>query len=627
MIIVMGLILVTSMVKANSNPESPTKGNETFLPKVAEAKVVPPNWWVGMKTSSIEVMIYDTRISDHKVSVNHPGIVVSKVTRVANPNYLFIMMDITKSAQPGRVPIRLVSENDIRSYPFELKPRDKSPNRIQGLDNTDFIYLIMPDRFANGNPGNDSHADLQEVGTNRNEMYDRHGGDLQGIIQNLDYLQQLGVTTLWLNPVLENDQPKYSYHGYAATDHYQIDKRFGTNAKYVDFVNRCHKKGMKVIKDIIHNHVGDQHWIIQDLPSQDWLNQHDEFTRTTYRATTLMDPYASEYDRNLMSNGWFDTHMPDLNQRNPQVARYLTQNNIWWIEYAGIDGFRIDTYAYPDQDFVAQWGKAILNEYPQFGLFAETWVHGPAVQAQFTQNNNLREGWNSNMPAVTDFQLYYAINDALNKPQSWEGGLMRIYYTLAQDFLYEDPYRNVVFLDNHDLSRFYSVIGEDFNKFKTGLTFLLTTRGIPCMYYGTEILMKNFSDPDGKVREDFPGGWKGDYKNKFRERDRSDQENEAFNFISRLANYRQTSEPLTTGKLMQFVPQDGVYVFFRYTDNESVMVIMNTSDKSVTLEKDRFKERLDGYSGALNIINDHYLGSLDQIFISPFSSKVLELQK
>ena len=591
----------------------------------SQSRIEPPFWWTGMEERKLEILIYDKNIGASVPEINYPGVRITEIYRPENPNYLFITVNIGKGAKPGKLDIRLTDNGKVRSYPYELKKRKNNPLNHQGLTPADLVYLIMPDRFANGDPSNDSVKGMQQTGINRDKMFFRHGGDLRGIMNKLDYLEDLGVTALWLNPVLENDQPYESYHGYAISDHYNIDRRFGTNEDYVKLVEACHARGIKVIMDIIHNHVGDRHWFIQDLPARDWIHQYAEFTRTTYRAPTLMDPYASEYDKTLMTDGWFDHHMPDLNQRNPHLARYLTQNNIWWMEYSGQDAYRVDTYAYPDQEFMANWGAALQNEYPGTTFFGETWVHGPAVQAQFTEDNSLRSGYNSNLPAVTDFQLYYAVNEALTKPQGWTDGAARIYYTLAQDFLYAAPYRNVTFLDNHDLSRFFSVIGEDMNKFKSGISFLLTMRGTPMIYYGTEILMKNFTDPDGKVREDFPGGWSDDKVNKFTTNGRSAAENEAFNHLRTLARYRKNNPVLQTGKLTQFVPQDGIYTYFRYNRDKTVMVIMNTSDREQTVSTLPYAEHTDGFTGAKNVVTGKQTTDLQNITVGAFSTVVLEL--
>ncbi len=599
------------------------QATEPNIKDIPLEKVAPPHWWVGMKNPMVELLIHHPGIARYEVSVDSKENIGLKVKRAESLNYLFLELDL-KNAKAGKFPIYFKQGRKKFKYEYELKEKSTADNRIQGITSEDFIYLIFPDRFSNGDPSNDSNPKMQQTTVNRKDLGERHGGDLQGIINHLDYIKELGATAIWLNPVLTSDQPHESYHGYATTDHYEIDPRFGGNDKYLEFINNCHKNGMKVIKDIIHNHVGDQHYIIKDLPAKDWLNQHDEFTRTTYRAPTLMDPYASNYDRNLMSNGWFDTHMPDLNQRNPQVANFLIQMNLWWIEEAGLDGFRVDTYAYPDQQFMEEWARRIRKEYPDFGIFAETWVHGTPVQAFFAENHIAgRKNFN---PGVTDFQLYYALNEALTKEQGWTEGVTRIYYTLAKDYIYKNPYRNVVFLDNHDLSRFYSVIGEDINKYKQGLGFLLTTRGIPMMYYGTEILMKNFSGLHGKeAREDFPGGWKGDPVDKFTAKNRIGLEAEAFNFVKKLANYRKENPVLQTGKLMQFVPQDGVYTFFRYNDNKTVMIIMNTHAKDYTLKTDRFAERMKGFSKASEVLSGKNYTNLGEIEIKGQGILILEL--
>ncbi|MFK8102499.1 MAG: glycoside hydrolase family 13 protein [Saprospiraceae bacterium] len=593
--------------------------------KVDRARICPPNWWVGMKHNTVEVMLYDQDIAGLTTKINYPGVRLVSTTRLENPNYLFVTIAISAETKPGTFNIQLTQDRKvIKQYPYSLLARKKDEQRITQLDASDLIYLIMPDRFANGDASNDTFAEMHQKEINREKMFFRHGGDLQGILDRLDYLEALGVTALWLNPVLENDQPYESYHGYAITDHYAVDQRFGDNALFERLTAECQKRGIKMVMDIIHNHVGDQHWFIQDIPSEDWIHQFDTFTKTTYRAPTLMDPNASDYDKKLMSDGWFDQHMPDLNQKNPQLARYLIQNNIWWIEYAGVDAYRIDTYAYPDQDFMATWAKAMQTEYPQVHLFAETWVHGAAVQAQFTEDNFLRGDYNSYTPGVTDFQLYYAINEALQQQQGWTNGAARIYYTLAKDFLYEDPKRNVVFLDNHDLSRFYSVIGENKAKFKSGIAFLMTTRGIPMLYYGTEILLKNFTDPDGKVRQDFPGGWAGDKTDKFVESGRTAEEQAIFTYVKRLANFRKNSKALTEGKLVQFVPENGVYAYFRIAPTETVLVIMNTHDEATTIGLERYREGMGNKLSAKNVMTEETITLKDKLSLGANETLILK---
>ncbi len=606
-------------------------------------QVCPPHWWAGMKNENLQLLVYGENIGKSEVKTDYEGIQVSTQT-VENPNYLFLDLVIGQTTNPGKIPFQFDGPNGKFTYEYELKERKpkwrktsslstpfKKINERQKLQRTinpsDFIYLIMPDRFSNGNEVNDKVEGMNEQSLNRKEMYDRHGGDLRGIINNLDYLEELGITAIWLNPILVNDQPEYSYHGYAATDHYNIDPRFGTMEDYLELIEKCHERGMKMIKDVIHNHIGNEHWIFEDLPSKDWVHQWDKFTRTCYRATALFDPYGSEHDQELMLNGWFDHHMPDLDQTNQFLANYIIQNNIWWIEHAQIDGFRMDTYTYSDPEFLKTWEDAIFAEYPKFGMFGEAWVHGAPTQAYFHGNTIIDKPFKNDMPSLADFQLYYAINKALNEPFGWTEGVSRLYYTLAKDYLYKDPYQNVVFLDNHDASRYYSVVGEDIDKHKMGLAFLLTTRGIPCMYYGTEILMKNFSDPDGKVREDFPGGWQNDAVNKFKKEGRNEQENDVFDYVKTLANYRKNNRVLQSGKLMQFVPNDGVYTYFRYNQNKTVMIVMNSNEKEIELDCAPFAERMDGFTNAKNIITDETVSDLKILKIPAETTLVLELQK
>lgn len=595
--------------------------------KVDQVRVEPPFWWVGMNHPTVEVLIYDQDIKGATVSVNYPGVKVNKVNEVQNPNYLFVELAIGPGTAAGKFPIELTLNGKKRAYSYELRNRNRQSSRAQGLSNADFIYMLMPDRFANGDPGNDSYNDMNASGANRGKIFFRHGGDIMGIMERLDYLQELGVTAIWPTPVLENDQPYQSYHGYAVTDHYQIDKRFGSNELYQQFVEKCHSRGMKVVMDIIHNHVGDQHWFIRDLPSEDWIHQFPEFTRSIYREPVWMDPYGSKVDQDATANGWFDRHMPDLNQQQPQLANYLIQNNIWWIEYSGHDAYRIDTYYYPDQAFLAQWCKRIKDEFPNFHLFGETWVHGPAVQAFFTQNNNLVAGFNSNLPGVTDFQMHYAMMEAVNGKQGWTDGVNRLYYTLAQDFLYEDPFRNVLFLDNHDTNRYFSSIGEDFAKYKTGIALLMTMRGIPCMYYATEILMTGQGGAFGEAgRRDFPGGWREDKVDKFKSSGRNQQEQEAYEYVRKLSQYRKNNPVLHRGKLMQYVPDNGVYVYFRYDGTNTVMVLVNSTDKPVEVSTTRFHERMSGYSTAMDVVSGEILQNLTKISLQRNETKVLELR-
>lgn len=590
-------------------------------------RIEPLNWWVGMNNPNVQLLVYGNNISNKSVSVDYPGVEILKQHRVENPNYIFLDLKIASDAKPGKVSL-VFKEQGKKDFvrPYELKARDESKRKLQGVDASDFIYLIMPDRFANGDPSNDRIKGMADQTLDRDSMYYRHGGDLQGIINHLDYLEELGVTALWLNPVLTNDQPKTSYHGYANTESYFVDPRFGGNEAYRKLIDECHKRGIKMVQDLVHNHFGTEHYTVKDMPMKDWVHQWDSFTKTNYREQVHMDPYAAKADKDIMVNGWFDRHMPNMNQHNPFVKNYITQSHIWWIEEMGIDGFRLDTYAYNDLDFMAEWGKAIDAEYPKMTYFGETWVHGIPNQAYFTKADKINQGIDTKLQGVTDFQAYWAINEALNGKFGWMDGVVRLYNTFASDFMYEDPYRNVVFLDNHDLSRFLSVVGEDFKKYKSGIAWLLTTRGIPQLYYGTEILMKNFASPDGLVREDFPGGWPKDKVNKFTATGRSEKENEAFNYVKTLANYRKNNPVLHHGKMLQFIPEDGVYVYFRYDNQKRVMVVMNSKQEDIKLNAKRFQEGIGSSTKAMNVVTGASLDHIQEIDVPAVSTQVFELK-
>nr|WP_294896847.1 glycoside hydrolase family 13 protein [uncultured Pedobacter sp.] len=591
-------------------------------------RVEPMFWFTKMHNPKLQLLVHGKDIANREVKLTYPGVSLVKVNKVENPNYLFLDLNISASAKAGKFTIDFTEKSKKKlSYSYQLKDKDSSPNRIQGVTQKDFIYLLMPDRFSNGDQSNDIVKGLKEATINRDSMYYRHGGDIQGVINHLDYLKDLGVTTVWMTPEIENDMAQASYHGYAATDHYKIDPRFGTNELYKKYVEACHAKGLKVIKDIVHNHIGSNHWFYNDLPMKNWLNQWPVYTQTSYRDQPVMDPHASEADKKKMLDGWFVPTMPDLNQRNPYVQNYLTQNHIWWIEYAGIDGLRLDTYPYNDPKFMADWELKLKAEFPHLSIFGETLVSSVASQAFFTGGNTVNRGFDTHLPGITDAVLKDAIYEGLNGKDGWVDGINRVYATLAQDFLYKDATQNCIFLDNHDMSRFYSMVNEDFDKYKMGMTMLLTMRGIPEMYYGTEILMKNYSNPDGLVRSDFPGGWAKDSVNKFTEKGRTAKENEAFNYVKTLANFRQKSEALESGKLMQYVPENGLYVYFRYLPNKpkgTVMVIINNNENAKKLETKRFAERLKDITKAKDIFTGKEMG-ISELQIPKKSAMVLEL--
>lgn len=566
----------------------------------------PPYWWVGMEHEVFELMVAYPGAADLQLELHPPvGVKHLKTTRTINRDYLFLQFLIDRNAPAGSLQINLSKPDNtpITSLDYRLEDRSKMAPGASGLDAADFIYLIFPDRFANGNPDNDRIEGMHDQSLDRNEMFHRHGGDIRGIIDRLDYLEELGVTALWINPLVENNQPKESYHGYAATDLYRIDPRFGSNEEYAELVNACHQRGIKVITDIVYNHWGDRHPLYTAMPDSSWFNFWPEFTRTTYRATTLFDPYVAENDRTTFTDGWFDHHMPDLNQQNPHLANYLIQNSLWTIGHFGVDAFRIDTYAYPDQLFMKELLRRVRLDFPDFFAFGETWVHGTPVQAWFTDKNGTLKPFDSHLESVTDFQLHYAIQDALNQPFGWTQGVSRLYYTLAKDILYTDASRNVTFLDNHDLSRIYSVLGEDSDKLKMAIGFMMTTRGIPSLYYGTEIGLTGFADPDGKVRQDFPGGWPGDAVNKFVASGREADEADIFNYVKQLANYRKANAALFKGDLVHFVPEAGVYVYLRKGGGKVLLSVFNPGE-ATDLALERFRPLLGEATRGSSIVDD-----------------------
>lgn len=607
-------------------------------------RIDPTNWYVGMKNPKLQLLVYGKNIADCAVSINYQGVSIDKVNKVENPNYLFLDLTIDPTTQAGQFMVELTKTIQIQkgkkkavdqivkiAYPYQLKARSVQPQEINAKD---FIYLILPDRFANGDVTNDKFADMADPMSDRSSPYLRHGGDLLGIQNHLDYFTELGVTTLWLNPVIENNQPqtneggamRSAYHGYGFTDHYNVDKRLGGNQAYKNFIEAAHAKGFKVIQDAVYNHVGINHWILKDAPMKDWLNQWDTYTNTSYRDEPVVDiTHGSIADFKVQQNGWFVPFLPDLNQNNPYVANYLIQHALWTVENFGVDGWRIDTYQYNDLNFMNRCNNALLSEYPKMFITGENSVQNVLSQAYFVRNN-LNVPFKSTLPSPNDFVLFNAINDALNQNFDWGKGFNRLYSTLANDALYQDSNLNMIFLDNHDMDRFYSVIGEDFNKYKMGVGFLLTTRGVPHLYYGTENLTKNFKNPsDAEVRKDFEGGWADDKVNKFLASGRTEKENEAFGFVKKLAQYRKTSSAITQGKLMQFLPQDGIYVYFRYDNNKTVMVVMNQNKDEKKVDTKRFEERMAGFTKAKNIITDENITELKTLKISGMSIAVFEL--
>lgn len=606
---------------------APAAPAETTAAKTAAIQRIDPTfWWVGMKNPRLQLLVHGPGIANATATLRtYAGVTLDGVQKLESPNYLLLNLTIGPTARPGKLQLEFKGAKKF-SYAYELRqrttPGDKS--KVQGLSQQDFIYFLMPDRFANGDPKNDYVASMRAPKAARDSMYSRHGGDLQGIENHFDYFKQLGVTALWLTPVVENDMPKASYHGYALTDYYNTDRRYGTTEQYKQFVDRAHANGLKVVHDVVLNHMGSGNYLFLDQPAPDWFNQWPRFTRSNYNASALNDPYGSALDRKLYNQGWFDTTMPDVNQRNPLVATYLIQNFLWWVEYTGLDAYRIDTYPYSDPNFLMQWGQALNDEFPNLFKFGEAWVGSTAQQAFFARNIfRPVDGFKSNLESVFDFQSQGALHDALRGEQP---NLNRVYEALQGDWMYEDASRNVTFLDNHDMSRFYSVIGEDFAKYKMGLAWLLTMRGIPQLYYGTEVLMKNFSNPDGKVREDFPGGFAGDKQNYFTAAGRTGQAGEAFEYVRKLANYRKDHAFVHSGRLMQFIPQDGVYTYFRYSPAGTLMVMLNGNPGEKTVDGTRFAERTSGFSSGVEVTTGAVVPNLTSFTIPGKTAWVVELR-
>jgi neopullulanase len=595
-------------------------------------RVEPDNWWTGFNEPDVQLLVYGENIQSARASVDYPGVTLERTTLVKNPNYQFLTLRIHEEAEPGTVQINFTRGNHTTTHNYEIRERSNSPNRNQGFDSSDVIYLLMPDRFANGNPDIDEIPGMLE-GVDRSNPNARHGGDIRGIINNLDYIKDLGMTAVWFTPILENDMPpEYgAYHGYAATDMYRVDRRFGTNEEYLELIDKAHGMGMKVIMDMIHNHVGTHHWFIKDLPTDDWVHPLEVYGTTNFRTSTVMDPYASEYDFNSTVKGWFVVDMPDLDQRNELVATYLIQNTLWWIEYSGIDGIRMDTHPYPYKEYMAEWAKRVLDEFPDFNIVGEAWMPNTPTTAYWQTGFPSFDGYESYLPSVTDFPLYGSLTAGLNEQPGWDTGISRLYFTLSQDFLFPDANLNVIFPGNHDLDRIFTVMGEDYDKYKLALSFILTTRGIPQLYYGDEILMTG-GGPDGLKRKDFPGGWAGDPINAFTHEGRVKLREEtgfpvveAHDFLKRVSTWRQVKDVIHNGKLTHFIPVDNVYVYFRHNNEETIMVVLNGQNEPRSLDMSRFSELVDGYNTAHDVVGSHSFRLGDQLEVAPRQAMILEL--
>lgn len=592
------------------------------------SRVDPTDWFVGMKDPTVQLMVFGKNIGTTEFSTDYPGVTVDSIVRLDSPNYLLVYLNL-KNVRPGEMTLCFKDGKKTLKWKYRLKERAMKGEDHIGFTNRDVLYMLMPDRFANGNPKNDRIKGLRDQLVDRSEPSLRHGGDLEGIRQHLDYFTDLGVTALWLTPVLENDRPaddgKFStYHGYATTDYYRVDPRFGTNEDYRQLVDEAHLKGLKVVMDMIFNHCGDYHPWNLDIPSKDWFNYPGYGLQTSYKLTPVLDPYGSKVDKAETTDGWFVASMPDLNQRNPHVMRYLIQNSEWWIETIGIDGIRMDTYPYADRQAMAKWMKTIDTEYPNFNTVGETWVTEPAYTAAWQKDSKLQEE-NSYLKTVMDFAFYDRINLAKHEEtDAWWNGLNRVYNVFCYDYLYPNPKSVMAFIENHDTDRFLGN-GKDSTALKQALALLLTVRRTPQLYYGTEVLMNGTKEvTDGNVRKDFPGGFPGDTHNCFTAQGRTRAENAMYNWLKRLLHWRQSNEVITEGSQLQFIPYKGVYVIARQYKGRTVLTVINGTRKPAALSVARYAEVIGSHTAATDVLTGQKIDLSHDLQLTPRQTLILE---
>jgi glycosidase len=562
-------------------------------------RLEPPYWWVGFEDKALQLMVKGPDIGNFEASVQDKKVRLLKIHSANSPNYLFLDLEIPADASPGSIEIKFHKGGEFSfSIPYELKERAKNSEDYIGFSSKDVIYLITPDRFSNGDPSNDVDPSLQEKKINRKNDYARHGGDIRGMIDHLDYLEEMGFTSLWPSPLLLNDMPRESYHGYAITDFYKVDPRFGSLEEYVELSQKAQARGIKLIMDQVNNHCGLAHWWMQDLPFSNWINYQQAFeegkkiTVTNHRRTVNQDVYASDFDKELMDKGWFVPSMPDLNQENPFLAQYLIQNSLWWIETLSLGGIRQDTYPYPDKDFMSLWAKRIMTEYPNFSIVGEEWSYNPLVVGYWQDGANNRDGYRSFLRCTMDFPMQQTLVDALKEEENWNTGLIKLYEGLANDFYYASPKDMMLFGDNHDMDRLYTQLDHDDVLTKMAVAFVLVAPRIPQIYYGTEILMENSKKPGdhGLIRTDFPGGWPGDTINAFTGEGLDPKARKMQDFLKILLNFRKREAVLHEGATKHFAPENGVYVLVRYKGEKKVLLILNKNEQALTLSLDRFYE-------------------------------------
>ena len=571
----------------------------------AQLRVEPMHWWVGMKDPRVQLLVHGKGIGSATPRISYPGVTITKVSRADSPNYLFIDLLIARTAKPGSFEIRFFEKTKLAAVcEYQLNKRVAGAGAQQGFNSSDLIYLITPDRFANGDPSNDVVMGMREEKLDRKHDYGRHGGDIRGIINHLDYIKNMGFTAIWPTPMLENDMKESSYHGYAITDFYKVDPRMGNLEDYLELSNACEAKGIKLIFDGVANHTGIEYWWMKDLPFRDWINYADSFRTTNHRRTVNQDPYASEADKKLMAKGWFVSAMPDLNQDNPFLSNYIIQNNIWWIEKLKLRGIRQDTYPYSQKDFLSKWSCRILNEYPNFSIVGEEWSTNPLLVAFWQKGKPNAAGYSGCMKSTMDFPMQETLVRALTEPEGWNTGFNKLYEGLANDFVYASPKDLLIFGDNHDMDRLFTQLKSDPALMKMALAWILTSRGIPQVYYGTEVLINNNAKPGdhGLIRTDFPGGWPGDSANAFTGKGLTREQMDVQAFVKKLANWRKGKQVIHEGNTKHFAPADGVYVYFRYDGKDTVMVVMNKNEKTVDLHTSFLGEMLKNRTRALNVL-------------------------
>jgi glycosidase len=602
LVFIVSILVAFFSLSCNNKKSEKPKDNMTSEPLIESndiERIEPLNWWVGLKDNTLQLLVKGRNISMTEVEIAYEGVNIDKINKADSPNYLFLDLTISENAKAGKFNIVFKFPDGLeKKNTYELKEKKKSSEEFVGFNSSDAIFLITPDRFANGDESNDIVDGLNEMKIDRLDDYARHGGDIRGIINHLDYIHDLGYTAIWPTPVLINDMHNGSYHGYAITDYNKVDPRFGTLEDYVELSEKMKEKGMRLIMDQVANHCGSEHWWMKDLPFNDWVNQQTSYEEQTelknsnHRRTSNQDLYASEKDKKEMSEGWFVSAMPDLNQRNPFMAKYIIQNSIWWIETLQLGGIRQDTYPYPDKNFMANWAGAIMNEYPNFSIVGEEWSLNPLLVGYWQTGANNKDGYESNLRSTMDFPMQRAIVDALNEPENWDQGLVKMYEGLANDFHYASPKDIMIFPDNHDMSRIYTQLKEDVTNTKMALAYMLTLPRIVQVYYGTEILMNDSANPGdhGLIRTDFPGGWQGDKINAFTGKGLSSSQKNMQLFVKKLLNYRKHSQAISEGKTIQFAPENGVYALFRMYDDETVITILNKNKRLVNLDLNRFNE-------------------------------------